>query len=200
MEQNFGLVLRTHSATGYKISLLDKVNGRFDALLVTHTGSLCNGALVRYSFATPAGILPRLINVEQLHAPFAWAEHGLEFIHHLLELCLHCIPLGTTAPEVVDIIIDVIYRMIPQACTDRFKKIVILKILVSIGIISDQINIYYTHIELCLTTPLDKIGSVMNQVDEQILAEVILSCLQAYVPINQLRTMTALLELQKNDD
>jgi len=113
----------------------------------------------------------------------------------LLEICRYCIPIGTTAPEVIDILITVIYRIMPETFTDRLKKVIILKILISIGIISDQINIYYTHVELCLTTPLDKIESLADQVDEDILQEVILSCLQAYLPINQLRTMTALLKL-----
>lgn len=199
LENNFGLVLRIHDAIGYKISLLDKVHGRFDALLSRKVRSLCNGAIVRYSFEMPTGILPRLSNIEQLHAPFAWVHEGLAFIHHLLEICLHCIPVGAVAPEVVDILVMVIYKIVPQNCTQRLKKIIILKMLISIGIISDQINIYYTHIELCLTTPLDNIESLIDQVDEDILQEVILSCLQAYMPINRLRTMTALLELHKND-
>jgi len=195
VDTSFGLVLRTNHATGYKIALLDKIHGRFDALLTTHMHSICNGAILRYSFATPVGVIPRLINVEQLQAPFVWAQEGLEFIHHLLEICRYCIPIGTTAPEVIDILITVIYRIMPETFTDRLKKVIILKILISIGIISDQINIYYTHVELCLTTPLDKIESLADQVDEDILQEVILSCLQAYLPINQLRTMTALLKL-----
>jgi hypothetical protein len=146
-----GIVLRTYQPYKNQVCLIDKVYGRIDAIIFK--GSLMAGSMIEYRLEERRHG-PMILNDIVLHeAPLLLARHDILFLHHLLELCYHFIPIASGTVGVFDLL-QVLYSADIQQWHNESKKLFLFRVLMCIGMYSTQIDMEKALITLLVNVPL----------------------------------------------
>lgn len=132
MHKHHGIVLKNYYPQKSSLSLLDPTMGRIMGIAKT-VKQISGGALIEYTLDRGKQNPYFIQNIQLRELPLDLAAHDIFFLHHLIEICYHFIPLGSDASNV--------YRFLQQIYRDNnwmksrvLKKIFLLQLYTEIGI------------------------------------------------------------------
>lgn len=176
-----GIVLQYKSS--YKAVILDNILGKIEA---TNSVDACIGSLLTYEIYQLASIY-RLDGVMLQDLPLTLAQADVLFLHHVLELCYHFIPLHSGAHIVS--FLQALYEM-GTHMHSQDKKIFLVKLLVSLGFFPDmpltvqqyEFQAYAMAIDIGTKSPL-------NLEFEQFLERWLQQCIAQHPKMDEFKTM-----------
>lgn len=185
-----GIVLQKLFAQRYAISVFDRHEGK--KIAVPSTENICLGSLIEYQ-VTEKRHAWHLHAIQTLALPRATDTQELLFVHHVLEICSHFLPINAAAQDIFDLLIN-LYQPCPLLAHDEGRFVFVAKLLMALGI--------YPHVKalnpLCahiLRTPIDNLSAEPIHLDsKQELCAWIFASLAGHPCITQLKTLSFLPE------
>jgi hypothetical protein len=124
-----------------KIALLDQKKGRINAHGFNQ--SFIEGAIIHYSSETRYGAL-RIDEREYLYVPLQWGVRDILFLHHVLEICYHFIPLESCVDGIFDLLC-MLFKHEESEWVPEAKKFFLCKLFLLLGMYT-QTNFMKTKI------------------------------------------------------
>jgi len=148
-----GVVLRVYVHKN-KIALLDAVLGRIDVCFFAGD-TISAGTVLQYDLNKYYDTYV-MASWEMVSVPLLLGKTDIGFLHTLLELCYYSVRLGSVDAEVFTIIMF-LYTDVADQWSVHTKKIIMAKLLISIGVYMDHIVFAKPAIIRLCATPIDKI-------------------------------------------
>jgi len=191
MTRHYGIVLHRFFPQKNKIALLDNVLGRIDGIIRYDTTML--GALISYEVEhkNTAYFVQRICTED---APLALARTDILFVHHVLELCYHFIPIGSCVDGIFELL-QVLYMPYASDFSTQSKKIFLFKLLATLGIHA-SVQVYAVDLfDRLILMSIDTIGyEQLDLESEKKLDTWLLYCMSEYANIDALKTMQFLIK------
>jgi len=183
-----GIVLKNFPAK-YKVALLDESAGRIDAV---HFGQeFSPGTALQYALVSGHGNRSNLkIDDVRLYAmPFFLARSDVLFLHHVLEICFHFIPVGSCTSGIFDAL-RLLYATDTAEWNMLYKKIFLCKLFVTIGYYPDIEKIGKRFVGILLESSLNDIPSDIELPDlERHLTDWLRQCIAQHPAIEYFNTV-----------
>ena len=127
MNKRRAIVLHQYSL--HKYGVLDELQGRID--LYSFNRTLVVASMIQYQTFKTRHELPVIeqVNVQQM--PLELGRQDLLFIHHVIELCVQFIPVGSMGEELFEFL-QFLYA-VDHEWHRQHKKLFVLKLLTMIG-------------------------------------------------------------------
>lgn len=181
--RHYGIVLHRFFPKKYTIALLDSQLGRIDAVVRYDTAML--GALISYEIEYKrTTYFIQAVRIED--APLALAQSDILFLHHVLELCYHFMPVGSCVADMFELV-QFIYK--PVQHNMFIKKIFLFKLLYTLGMSAPEEH-EHGFFEYLATVSIDTLDA--EQLDltyEKKLDRWLLYCVAEYTDIQALKTI-----------
>ncbi len=130
--KNWGIVLRHNVHSTYTTHLLDRNLGKIEAVIRDKKSNrLCRGAVVTYLVDDHKGNF-KVHALDIIHIPIELAQHDILFLHHVLEICFHFIPVSINHDTIFDLLIQV-YKKHKMWDNKMIKKWYLMKFFMGIG-------------------------------------------------------------------
>lgn len=186
MEKNTGVVLRVPSGSYQHFVVMDKKVGKIVGKTVHQ--SLQRGSLIRY-VAQKKNNVWVLEALEMVHIPNDMAKDDILFLHHLLELCYYCLPIGSCARDMVTLF-DTLYAL-PTPLSRVFKKTVIFKLLIQLGMYPDEMILKAHYFHKIATESIDTIEqAILDLGIEKELDQWLHSCVTGHPHAKYFKTLS----------
>jgi hypothetical protein len=184
MKKNLGILLKNYSPKKEKVSVLDSVLGRIEAVLHNaNIRSLHNGTLFSYHAELRYTNIYTFTTVEILDIPFGLAKHDIYFFHHMLELCYYFLPLHVACPSVFDLISMAFKQELDN------KPIILLRFFALLGIYPEEPPFEKNYFLRLLSCPVETI--IKEKLDDtqlKVLESWLLRCLEMHPYKKQFKT------------
>lgn len=186
MEKSSGIVLRVPSGNYYQYVVMDKKVGKI--MVTASRYILQRGSLIQY-IARRERAYWIFDSVDVLHVPYEIAKNDILFLHHLLELCYYCLPVGSCAREVAEIF-DMLYIHV-MPLSRVFKKIIIFKLLLQLGMYPDEVTLKTYRFHAFATESIDTIEQAILHLDiEKDLDQWLYSCVASHPHAKYFKTLS----------
>lgn len=183
-----GIVLKNFPGK-YKIALLDESAGRIDAV---HFGQeFSPGTAIQYhiSFNHNGRGNPKIDDVHLYAMPFFLARSDVLFLHHVLEICFHFVPVGSCTDGIFDAL-RLLYATDSLEWNMLYKKIFLFKLFVTIGYYPDVEKIGKRFVGILLESSLRDIPSDIEVPDlERHLTDWLRQCIAQHPAIEYFNTV-----------
>lgn len=130
MKLHTGLVLFSFYPKKYKVALLDNKLGRIDAALMAPR--VKTGTLLEYNLSGRHGRY-LVDHISIIDLPLSLAREDILFLHHVLELAFHFIPIGSCINGIFALLI-LLYKARSTAWNVTVKKIFLCKLFLALGV------------------------------------------------------------------
>lgn len=184
---------------GKRISVLEKSQGRIDAILYTSLFSrtrVQKGSIITYRLVRDKYQNCILEDVEIEHIPLNWGRHDIYFLHYLLETCYYFVPQGSGCNATFDFFLQ-LFNHFSFFTSELHKKRVMGKLFSQLGVYPHDERIQQS-VELFLKTPIDNLVQADLQLaNEALLDQWILWCMQTHP---QRQWFKAIPNLLKSDE
>lgn len=139
MKKSEGIILRQYTGKKQKIAVFDRTFGRVEAQIMGSKHApierLINGAHIHYTYQEKYGNFI-LDHIDILAAPFALARTDILFVHHMLELAYHFLPVNSACDQVYELI----HVLLEQSQLSYIqKKLSLCKFFALIGLYPEDI-------------------------------------------------------------
>lgn len=131
-QKHYAIVLKNYYPQKYSLSLLDHKIGRIMGI-ASSIAQVAGGSLIEYSVDRNKQNPYFLHNVQLRELPLELAGHDIFFLHHVLEICYHFIPIGSDASTVFSFL-QLMYAGKDWMKSRVLKKIFLLKLFSLIGV------------------------------------------------------------------
>ncbi|MCL4229144.1 hypothetical protein KJZ61_00445 [Candidatus Dependentiae bacterium] len=186
MKKNTGIVLRVSTKHRPHIVIMDDKEGKITTQM--RGDALRVGSLITYS-AHRKNIWWDITSIELLDMPCALAKHDILFLHHLLELCYYCLPIGSCARDLVSFF-HALYQ-----CDPNFSRItqksIIFKLLVMLGVYPEEMVLYVKRFHNIAQESIDTVSqAILNLGIEQELDQWLKSCIMSHPHARYFKTLS----------
>jgi hypothetical protein len=153
-----GIVLGTFFAKHNRIALLDRELGRIDGIVYNPMGSA--GELLSYQIEHRGRRL-YLSDVQVENSPLDLAREDILFLHHVLELCYVCMPIGSCTAGMFELL----QKLYTCECIDsrQYKKIFMYQLLVLLGVMTSSYRMS--------AASLQHVHAIMQNISHELLPE-----------------------------
>ncbi len=186
MTTSNGIVLVQPRPGSSIIVLLDQALGRIDSLFFY--AKVCVGSLMQYSVQQRNGKY-FIDNATMIDIPLFLARADLLFLHHVLELLYHFIPVGSCTMGVFELLL-LLYAHDQRMYSMRFKKFFLFKLLSILGIYPENMSLSTRSLQMLLTESIDKINDESIDLEcEKDLDNWLYYCVAEHPRINDFKTI-----------
>jgi hypothetical protein len=191
MNKQQGIVLWFFFPRRDCIALLDQQDGRIDAIVRKRT--MHRGALISYYPQQHYGrYMIDTVMIEDL--PLQAARDDILFLHHILELCYQCIPVGSNVDGIFELLM-LLYQPGVNSWTVQRKKIFVLQLLMTLGIYPSALHVTYPSIHDLMRLSVDTIGThSLDLENEKLLDQWLYYCVAEHADIDSLKTVHFLIK------
>ena len=153
-ERACGIVLKILDRHNKKVVLFDEKRGKIIAF--TFQGALCHGALFSYS------VLPRpmyflISDIEMLQIVHPGNLSDMLFLHHVLELYDHFIPVGIASTCLFDYLTHLHTVLHRKKCSNTFKLLFLFKLFARLGIYPEDRRFHMPYFYQLAYKPIQSI-------------------------------------------
>lgn len=150
-----------------KIALLDQKMGRINARVFNQ--SFIEGAIIEYSFETKYGVIA-IEQSEYLYIPLQWGIVDILFLHHVLEVCYHFIPLESCAEGIFDLLC-MLFKNEQLEWAVSAKKFFLCKLFLLVGMYPQTDFIKTKIARMLLYISIEDMIQLKIEKDEQLLMD-----------------------------
>lgn len=181
-----GIILHTFFSKQNRVALIDTQAGRIDGVVYQHIGSA--GVLLSYQLVRN-GRRVQLEDVRIEDSPLQVAQEDILFLHHVLELCYRCIPIGSCTTGIFELL-QKLYQPRSYLHARQYKKVFMYQLLVLLGVMSSSYRMSAASLQqlhaLCLDTFLD---DALHESSEKELDTWLQYSIAEYMDMQQLKTV-----------
>jgi len=170
-----------------KVALLDKEYGRLDALVLNQ--HVMTGSIISYRLVTHYNNVYLLRDIVLDDVPFDLARADILFLHHLLELCYHFIPVASSVHDLFDLLLF-LYSAEEIWWTRAKKKLFLFRLLMTIGFYSTQLAADKTIVKQLMQVPFDTIvAETYAKEYEEAIGDWLRYCVSEHPHVQKFNTM-----------
>jgi hypothetical protein len=186
MEKKTGIILKTFFPKKMKMVVLDQQLGKIEGV-PPHDNFTC-GSLLSY-YAQARGPVYFLHTISLMDVPLWLAKDDILFLHHVLEICYMCVPFGSTAPEIFNLIYQ-LYEEFKIPHGKEFKIAFLFKLLILLGMHPDESHFQDPSYYLLARESIDTIINKSIDLDtKEALHEWVRSCIAIHPLIHVFKTV-----------
>ena len=145
------VVLRSGVSKRQVVALLDEQFGRVDYLVRSPREIL--GTLISYQLHSTYRYT-YMIDICIEGSPLAIAHHDLLFLHHVLEICYVCIPIGSCTDGIFALL-QSLYQSHEVPLGRQYKKLFLYRLLSQLGVSSGQYHMSRATVQQIQTFSID---------------------------------------------
>ncbi len=205
MIQNFqqGIVLRCFMPYQRKMIVLDREIGRIECSVPwkAYKGLVVQAGLIAYVLS-PLHRTYALVDIELVALPVLWVRGDILFLHHILELCVHLLPLHSSNVESVFDLLMVLYTLENLEYNQKFfKQLFLCRFFAILGMYPDDTANNYDSILFDLISgPIDIMLNVRYDTHmSNRLNRWLVGCLATYPYRDKLKTSFFLTNMNSMD-
>ena len=181
-----GIVLRYYPSRNYKVAILDKEMGRIDAVLFKR--DISPGIVIQYGLRVQR-INALVEDIDIINSPLLLARADLLFLHHVLEICFHFIPVGSCTDGIFDLLCY-LYQLNNEQCSNVFKKVFLFKLFTIIGYYPDAQHMSRVVMHKLVSMPMEDVSFLVASSElERGLNDWLRQCIAQHPAIEYFNTM-----------
>jgi len=181
-----GIILKKNSQSHYKITILDKIQGKIECF--APQSSLSLGALMTYNIQQK-GSTNFIVNSSLIYIPLTLAKDDILFFHHVLELTYYFTQIGNNIKEIFDLF-EFLYKTSTTTITHQFKKLFLLKLLTNMGVTPEHDAIRTSFISELSSIKIEELNKIIiNTIHEKELDRWLWYCLWQHPYVNEFKTI-----------
>lgn len=186
MEQSIGIILSHFFSRTGKIALLDKQYGRVDGIV--YSNHVVVGALVHYTMRPKRTAY--IIDDMNIHGmPTHLARQDILFLHHVLELCYHLIPVNSCVDGIFNLLMCLYSTHVYKASV-QYKKLFLFKLLTILGIYACSQKMNKALFDRLMYMPIDSMcDETLDLESEKELDIWLYYCITEHVRMDLLKTI-----------
>lgn len=186
MKKNTGIILKTSTKTRDLMVIMDDREGKITTQIRGNIPSI--GSLITYN-AHQKNSWWNIDSIELLEMPCALAKHDILFLHHLLELCYYCLPIGSCARDLVSFF-HALYQRDPN-CSRAMQKSIIFKLVVMLGMYPEEMVLHVKKFHNIAQESIDTVSQVILNLEiEQELDQWLKSCIMSHPHARYFKTLS----------
>ncbi len=188
---SIGIILKKHDLSPYKITVLDKLQGKIEC--ITTNGNLSVGALITYNMRQQ-GLTTFLAENSLIYIPLALARADMLFFHHIIELSYYFTQIGDCSKKLFDLL-SFLYSTEDTIMTQQYKKCFLFKLLSSMDITPEVVETPEAFIMQLTSLSLEQLNEVNITIsDEKELDRWLWCCVWQHPYVNEFKTVHFLTE------
>ena len=185
-----GIILRKNELSPYKITLLDKLQGKIESVVSDIQISV--GALIMYTLRQK-GSTYFMADAHLIYIPLSLAKADMLFFHHVLELIYYFTQVGNNV-AVFDLL-ALLYSTEHADMTVQSKKFFLLQLLTMMGSMPEVDYARSERIMRFATMNIKQLNDItMSVADEKELDRWLWCCVWQHPYVNEFRTVHFLVE------
>lgn len=186
MKLHLGIVLKVPTSRQQSYVVMDNMEGKI--LINISRMVLQAGSLISYHVQRKKTFW-NIESIELVHVPCELAKNDILFLHHLLELCYYCLPIGSCARNLVDLFCTIYQMNCPVL--HIIKKSIVLKLLVLLGIYPEEMILRFKNFHVIATESIDTITqAILNLGIEEELDQWLKSCITCHPHAQYFKTLS----------
>lgn len=146
-----GIVLKTFVPKKQKIAVLDQYAGRID--VVIFGAYVSPGSHISYALKSARTVI-QISDVTLENLPLHLAREDLLFLHHILEILYHFLPIGGCIEGIFELLHN-LFLIKPVAWSIHGKKIFVFRLLMIIGMYPETQILSVPHIRILNNIQVD---------------------------------------------
>lgn len=153
-EVQVGILLK-HDEKKHQLIVLDQVMGRVTVCLVRQR--IAVGSILEYQLSHSRDHYYTSRDINIVYMPLQMGRNNIHFLHQLLEVTYHFIPIGMTAGSVFQLLHMVVQR--DELFKDmHLKKFILARLFWLLGIVPEVSRAEFIHVHEILSRSIDIIG------------------------------------------
>lgn len=149
-----GIILKISGSKKNRLALFDETQGRIEAIMA-EPKSFFAGAIVSYRLVPRFGCV-MMYDIQLMDAPLMIAHHDMLFMHHVLEIVFHFVPVASTAEGVYELLQHLFVReRVPL--NRSYVQLFLFKLLTMIGMYPEVHVLSSQQIKTLHAIPIDRL-------------------------------------------
>lgn len=181
-----GIILKNFYPHRLSLCLLDELHGKVMVPITEKQRFLRHGMGIEYQLATHNDSF-KIERIELLSEPTFLAQHDIHFLHQLLELCYHLLPLHAPLQNFFLLIKQLVERQ-NHPYTAATKQLMLFKFFGLLDIYPEPLPFDLRSFKNLLETPLDELTRiVLSSEQRKNLGTWLLTCITSYPQSKRLK-------------
>lgn len=188
MTKHCGIILAHIKSTANLYSILDYSKGVLVGTIKRE--HLCVGSCIEYTLSADR-MWVVLEDVELIALPAVTHVGDLLLFHCVMEICYHCMPVGSFNPGVYELIVCLYDRQIMDKFkTALLKKVFLCKLFIILGLYPHEKKFHNSFFHQLASESIDKFCCrSVSMVNEQDVGNWLKACIGAYAQDKRLKTV-----------
>jgi len=182
-----GIILKNFYPHRMALCILDEHQGKIMVSIQDKHRFLQHGMGIEYTVKEKSTSYKRIEQLELVSEPTAFAQQDIHFLHQLLELCYHLLPLHAPLFTFFFLIKEVLNRHVYVQSADT-KQLLLFKFFGFLDLYPEPLPFDFTYFQHLLETPLDELTRiVLSSEQRRMLGSWLLTCIASYPQCKHLK-------------